>query len=60
MKEVIMFNKITKEEKEKKFKIVKKKEEEFKIVKEKVNENVTIIRFIPNTNKEYWWLIKKN
>lgn len=50
MKEVIMFNKITKEEKEKKF----------KIVKEKVNENVTIIRFIPNTNKEYWWLIKKN
>ena len=43
-----MFNKITKEEKEKKF----------KIVKEKVNENVTKIRIIPN--KEYWWLIKKN
>lgn len=46
-----MFNKITKEEKEKKF----------KIVKEKVNENVTKIRFIPNIpNKEYWWLIRKN
>ncbi len=32
MKEVIMFNKITKEE----------KEEEFKIVKEKVNENCSV------------------